>query len=403
MDILKYSALNVINSTCAFINGGANTAANTIGFANGNAAGGSANDAPQWTANGLFYTCSQRCAQYCNDPQQLPWCFCSWLALIPRMPGSTGTSNAGINCVTGNEYCGFKVCATNFYGANSCTWTVPAGAQYARFQIWGAGGGTGSGCCCGGSHWGTSGAYASVIIPVTPGCQYTLCAGCAIATPLLWGSGPGRSCRSFVTGYGLCNFCAEGACHKRHFTHKHQDMDAYYQSGCCRWAATWCANDSGGCICNSGNDWCFSGSCASCGLIGFSRSPHTLYYGCYNGPVSAYNSILNIDFLDGMQVVGIPGLNGSACWDTNYYGPFCSTAVYGYETVTASQHIGLLCSQGSTTGGICCNHVGYNYRRAPGAGGTVTILFGGCTAMCDPSGNLTCGGDIGRTGMVCVT
>ena len=34
--------------------------------------------------------------------------------------------------------------------------------------------------CCGGSPFGAVGAYATVIIDAVPGCQYTLCAGCAI-------------------------------------------------------------------------------------------------------------------------------------------------------------------------------------------------------------------------------
>jgi hypothetical protein len=157
MDILKYSALNTINNTCAFINGGANTAANTAGFAAGNtaAAGLGPADANNWQANGATYVAHQTLlgAGWCNAPDNMPWCYNAWATSIPRMPGSSGTANAGINFVTGAEYCGFKVCATNFYGQASNVWTVPAGTQYARFQIWGAGGGTGSGCCCGGSTW----------------------------------------------------------------------------------------------------------------------------------------------------------------------------------------------------------------------------------------------------------
>ena len=404
MDILKYSALNAINKTCALINGGANTAANTSGLTEGNAAAANLgpSDAANWQANGATYVAAQTLlgAGWCNSVDNMPWCYSSWAGAIPRMPGSTSTSDAGLNPVTGSQYCGFKVCATNFYGAASNTWTVPANTQYARFQIWGAGGNGGSGCCCGGSTWGVQGAYASVIIPVVPGCQYTLCAGCARPTTTIWSSWSGRGCQSYVTGYGLSNFCAEAGECLGHYILQYQDWQAYSRTGCCRWSSADCFA-GGGCICNSQLDWCFSNSCASCGHLPHARAAGTNYYGCYNGPVTPYSSVLNVNFLDGMQVTGIPGLHGRMCFDTNYYGISWPTAVYGYESVTAD--MGGFCFAGSTTGGICCNHVGYNYRRAPGAGATSTHLFGGCTAMCDPSGNLSCGGDIGRSGMVCVT
>jgi hypothetical protein len=151
-------------------------------------------------------------------------------------------------------------------------------------------------------------------------------------------------------------------------------------------------------MCNSCYDFCFSSSCSSCGIIAFSRSKAVNFYGTYTGG-TAYNTGVNINFSYGQQVVGLPGLNGGMCFDTNFYGWTCVPPVYGYESTTTS----CLCMQGNSIGGLCCNHVGYNYRRAPGAGATATILFGGCTAMCDPSGNLSCGGDIGRSGMVCVT
>jgi len=398
MDILKYSALKAVNGVNSCINGGANTAANTAGF-NAGIVAGSQGDAVDWNANSATYICSQRTNQWFGHKDNMPWCSQYWGGLIPRLPGSASTSDAGINPTTGSAYCGYKVCATNFYGAASNTWTVPAGTSFARFQIWGAGGKGGSGCCCGGSIWGTSGAYASVIIPVVPGCQYTLCAGCAIATTSIWGGGSltGRGCQSYVTGYGLSNFCAEGATAVNHYNLLAIDQDNYSQCSY-RWAAPWCSVSSGACMCNSCYDFCFSSSCSSCGIIAFSRSKAVNFYGTYTGG-TAYNTGVNINFSYGQQVVGLPGLNGGMCFDTNFYGWTCVPPVYGYESTTTS----CLCMQGNSIGGLCCNHVGYNYRRAPGAGATATILFGGCTAMCDPSGNLSCGGDIGRSGMVCVT
>ena len=82
---------------------------------------------------------------------------------------------------TGSFTQGFKVCDTSGYfrcGCN-CTWTVPGGTTCVRFQIWGAGGGTTESRCCMHTMPGTTGAYASVIMPTTSGSSFTMCAGCA--------------------------------------------------------------------------------------------------------------------------------------------------------------------------------------------------------------------------------
>lgn len=127
-----------------------------------------------------------------------PWCTAYWAA-IPTLPSVTG---------------GLLVCDSS-YGrcGNSCSWTVPAGAQYLRFQMWGAGAASqGTPCCCGVSMWGGSGAYASVILPAVPGCVYTLCAGCAVCCYPSASNGitTGSGCASYVTGYGLSGVCADG-------------------------------------------------------------------------------------------------------------------------------------------------------------------------------------------------
>jgi hypothetical protein len=127
-----------------------------------------------------------------------PWCCCYWAA-IPTLPSVTG---------------GLLVCDTTYGRCGvSCAWTVPGGAQFLRFQMWGAGAmSQAAPCCCAISIPGSSGAYASVIIPAVPGCVYTLCAGCAAccypdtSNPITTGSG----CASYVTGYGLNGVCAEG-------------------------------------------------------------------------------------------------------------------------------------------------------------------------------------------------
>jgi len=126
-----------------------------------------------------------------------PWCCCYWAA-IPTLPSITG---------------GLFVCdVAQGFGNVCCAWTVPGGATFLRFQMWGAGAGSKGVNCCGISIYGGSGAYASVIIPAVPGCVYTLCAGCAYCSLQCdnVSAATGSGCSSYVIGYGLNNVCAEG-------------------------------------------------------------------------------------------------------------------------------------------------------------------------------------------------
>lgn len=395
MDILNYAARKNISDL--------NTCINTYvpgTFYQGcfDAAKTTANDGPCWSSNCTLYNSYQKDFGQCCHQWQLPYCP-TWWPTIPTLPGGSECL-AGTNPSTGTEYAGFKVCGTNFTVGAVCTWTVPAGATIARFQLWGAGGRSGSGCCCGGSTWGTNGAYASIIIPVTPGCQYTLSAACGCNLPTKWNTGgaPTRSSPTSVIGAGLCNVCAMSGLDTSHWCIMAYDLgSSYFTNGCCRWSATDCFA-AGGCICNGGNDFCFSNSCSSCGCIGYSCSNTTRFYGCAAGALNC----AAINLMYGSQVAGIPGLNGSMCFDTNFYGNATAAPIYGYNKTCAAEVI--CANDGTTRGGLCCNHCGYAYRRYPGAGGTVSWLFGGCTITCDPSGCvICCGGDIGRSGMVCVT
>lgn len=361
----------------------------------------SANDATKWTANGNSYVCfiaDQGVRTICVSANNTA----CW-SRIPTMPNGN-TSYAGNT--GGVDFSGFKVCAANLTSGACCQWTVPAGVTRARFQIWGAGAGALSGCCCGGSINGTTGAYASVIIPVVPGCQYTLCAGCACAVPIRWTTGctTVNAANSSVSGFGLCNFCAQGGKGLHHYCVITGDLNVY-PHGCCRWSTPDCIA-GGACICSSG-DFCFSTSCASCGVIPFSVSKTTLYYGCYTGTWSATD---NIDLVWAAIPVGIPGLNGCNCFDTSFYGTMRHPPIYGFEDLSRCS---LLSCTGSNVGGIACNHFDYNYMRYPGAGGTGVFLYAGCTIACAPlttssvlyccNATTYCGGDVGRSGMVCVT
>ncbi len=69
-----------------------------------------------------------------------------------------GTTSGGSNPLTS-----LRVYATNITDQNNggkcCQWTVPAGADWAAFEVWG-GGGPGAGVCCCQQGWaGGSGSY----------------------------------------------------------------------------------------------------------------------------------------------------------------------------------------------------------------------------------------------------
>jgi len=104
-------------------------------------------------------------------------------------------------------------------GGCCCLWTVPAGTTAIKFELTGGGGSGGVGHCCANGIPGGSGAYAVKTLcssQFTPGStQYTICAGgsteCSVcgACQSCWCCGR-RGCRSYVTGSGLSNFCANG-------------------------------------------------------------------------------------------------------------------------------------------------------------------------------------------------
>lgn len=291
------------------------------------------------------------------------------------------TNTALWNCLpllTGGT--SFNVCDTSGYyrcGA-SCTWTVPAGATKVQFQMWGAGAGTNGGACCGGSPFGDTGAYATVILNgVVPGCQYTICAGCALCmyAQSCLSTSAGQGCMSYVTGYGLTNFCAEGGAVGMYCSMLDQAIPN--TSGYCVWHYGGGTTNQGPCICNAPNNdyYCFQ-SCATCGIIPVWQSART-YYG---------SSTLGF-------VSGLPSFHSGGCLDTNNYGYHLSQPIIN---TTNGVFTGTSCCASFTSsscGGCNCSACA-GYFQNPGSGGTMTHTMGGC------NGNV---GDAGRMGMVRVT
>tara|TARA_B100001094_G_scaffold9552_1_gene8532 strand:+ start:682 stop:1728 length:1047 start_codon:yes stop_codon:yes gene_type:complete len=292
-------------------------------------------------------------------PNTLLWC------MIPKTAAEGGSWTGG-----------FSVCETsNYKRCNAeCTWTVPAGTSCARFQVWGAGGGSASGCCCGGSPNGGSGAYASVIMPVTPGQSYTLCAGCAYCCYTERAQMTADGCPSYVTGQGLTNFCADGGesniyCESRERRHKAQ----YEQNGFCAFR--------GSCLCNNGSDYCSQDQ--QSGGLGEPEDHYDM-----NDQATANHKGYYGDATGG-KVWGIPGqwsYGRYACGSKQH----CtwSPGIYGFPTSSCCCY----CFSNENSG--CCFQACYCAHQIPGAGAFGYSTCGGDTSGC---------ADVGRMGMVCVS
>ena len=294
--------------------------------------------------------------------------------LIPKEPtDGAGNFNNGITVcdASGNFRCGCN-----------CTWTVPSGVTCARFQIWGPGSSSGTACCCGVGMPGTSGAYASVMIPVVAGNQYTLCAGCAYCCYPCWSNvQPGGD--SYVQGNGLTNFCAKGGdnCYCR-MTKDYGICSGlactYNQFWCCQFMGLCPTQQNDLCLCNSipqsnygygrfsnrmqcpmiyNTGTCFFGSATGGDVYG--------YYGMY----SQY--FVRDSFGWGIKYPPVYGFLG--CWDD--YERCCTEGC-------------CRCKSG------CWRSAGNGYRYVPSGPGAIGIKCGNCQG--EPWG------DAGRMGMVCV-
>jgi len=282
------------------------------------------------------------------------WC------LIPTLPATGCAWSAGL-----------KVCDTSGYfrAGACCQWTVPGGVTCARFQIWGAGAGTGYGCCCAFTPFGGTGAYASVIIPVTAGNTYTLCSGCALCCcATAGGTNDTDGCPSYVTGTNLTNFCAEGG-----------EGSLYCQllTRCVFGSATcnFCTF-LGGCICTN-NSVCWSPY--SSGRYNLCDNMFPMISSCktYFGSAT------------GGTVYGIRGSFGSIAVNYNQSMRVQDAPVYGFPSVSCCT---CLHSSNSTSG--WCRAAINTYRQYPGGGGSALWQTGGATGEA---------GDSGRMGMVCVS
>jgi len=301
----------------------------------------------------------------------------------PETPGQYTAQPKYWDCIPqGSGWTGsVKVCdATGYYRCgSSCSWTVPSGVTCARFQLWGAGSSSGSAYGYSDSPFGSTGAYASAIIPVTAGNTYCLCGGCAYCCYQSSATfGRAFGCPSYVTGPGFCYFCAEGGEGNGHHWMAHL--------GNCQQSrlTTSCCNQSGGCWCEYGSYICNQGVCAVCqGPIDF--VPGSMYYGCLTCP----DIYTENNFNENAIVYGIRGIWSRYCTNSNKYGWNIHPPIYGFETSTQ-------CCATWTSGNCCgknCSAWTGGLLRYPGAGGWGSYNWGSY-GVC---------GDAGKFGMVCVS
>lgn len=136
--------------------------------------------------------------------------------------------NCQRTCLPSQGTCVFQMsgglggCGTCGPGTGACCqWLAPAGVSSVIIEIWGGGGGGGASpnCLCvqqGGG--GGGGSYSRKTLAIAAGQYYTICVGSGGAGGGLCGglSVPQACCcgnkggTTYITGPGLCNFCAEG-------------------------------------------------------------------------------------------------------------------------------------------------------------------------------------------------
>ncbi len=298
------------------------------------------------------------------------WC------LIPKQP-ETGSFNNG-----------FKVCDQSGYyrcGCN-CSWTVPGGVTCARFQLWGSGTSSGTSCCCGYGIPGSSGAYASVIIPVTAGTTYTLCSGCAYCCHPCWG-GPSDGNPSYVQGAGLTNFCAMGGRGNICCAIKNHNNTGGNGKGLCIFDNRYMY--MGMCAQYNANDMCLMDSIPQ-NAYAWPRSDQNRYHWPMipDTDTKFYGSATN------GEVFGHNGLYGQ-WWTGNGYRA-CAThpPTYGFGGCNDNFQNNTSYEACCYNRGGCCSNTQQGCNTVPSRGGSYNMKCGGHTGY--PMG------DWGRMGMICV-
>jgi hypothetical protein len=204
-------------------------------------------------------------------------------------------------------------------GGACCLWTVPSGVYWVTFEMWGGGGGGSGACCCMGGGGGGSGGYAVKTVCSSTGlagCQYSICAAqTSCVTPGAGAKSGYRGCVSYVTGYGLSNFCAEGG--------SSGDAICFWGFGCytCCSMTPCCTTAIGGDVCIPG----YMGSAQQsyfCGAYALAYTPTAA--ATISGPLIGANGC-NV-WGCGNNLPPVPGMGG---WSATVYGGGCCCGVWG--------------------------------------------------------------------------
>jgi hypothetical protein len=143
-------------------------------------------------------------------------------------------------------------------------WRVPGsptgtGTTVVTFEIWGGGGAGAGACCCMIGVPGGAGAYArKTVTGIASGTAYDICIGtlsCGVP-----GDTGSRGCKSYITGSGLSNFCAEGGHSGCSFCHLCWGYGSEWVVAMGGAAAGCCGLLYGGCYGVAG----WGGACAGC-------------------------------------------------------------------------------------------------------------------------------------------
>lgn len=216
-------------------------------------------------------------------------------------------------------------------------WIVPAGTSCATFEIWGGGGSGAGACCCMWGPPGGSGAFSRKTISVTPGDCYDL--NLAMATDCSGGANTGiRGCKTWITGNGLSNFCAEGGWYGCSYC---------FPSCCFSWCTCGVANAYGGDVNIPGVRGCGWHIC--CNTV------------CWNRTAFPYPGGL-VNECGGVTMVG-----GYTSWGYNSYETCISMSYTGFSHMAAQYMPG--------RGGNTSYVQGFCVNGTPGMPGLIRILY----------------------------
>ena len=187
--------------------------------------------------------------------------------LVGIYSGGIGSLRPGQSTWIMMHMCGVCDAADASYtcmGSEYQCWRVPGsptgtGTTVVTFEIWGSGGSGAGACCCMIGVPGGAGAYArKTVTGIASGTAYNICiGGIACRTPADTGN---RGCKSFITGTGLSNFCADGGhpgCSYCHLIWGHGSEWIVAMGGA---ASGCCQALYGGCFGIPG----FGGACVGC-------------------------------------------------------------------------------------------------------------------------------------------